>query len=105
MDRTDDGAVFHTYSAHARGTDGLWGMDVPVARPCPLGRNEDGSQWFKRHDEYQRRAFGTDRSSRDQRFAVHRGPLVACAQMWGSPSLAGPGGFATLSKCPGFSSS
>ena len=48
----DGGAVFHTYSAYARGTDGLWGMYQWLDR-APLGRNEDGTQWFKRHDEYE----------------------------------------------------
>jgi predicted dithiol-disulfide oxidoreductase (DUF899 family) len=46
----DDGVVFHTYSAYARGTDGLWGMYQWLDR-APLGRNEHGP-WFRRHDEY-----------------------------------------------------
>jgi predicted dithiol-disulfide oxidoreductase (DUF899 family) len=45
-----DGAVFHTYSAYARGLDGLWGMYQWLDR-TPLGRNEDGF-WWRRHDEY-----------------------------------------------------
>ena len=45
-----DGVVYHTYSAYARGLDGLWGMYQWLDR-TPLGRNEDGI-WFRRHDEY-----------------------------------------------------
>ena len=46
----DDGVVYHTYSAYARGVDALWGMYQWLDR-APLGRNEQGL-WFKRHDEY-----------------------------------------------------
>jgi predicted dithiol-disulfide oxidoreductase (DUF899 family) len=46
----DDGVVYHTYSAYARGLDGLWGMYQWLDR-APLGRNEDGP-WWRRHDEY-----------------------------------------------------
>ena len=46
----DDGVVYHTYSAYARGLDGLWGMYQWLDR-APLGRNETGL-WFRRHDEY-----------------------------------------------------
>ena len=45
-----DGAVYHTYSAYARGLDGLWGMYQWLDR-APLGRNEAG-MWWRRHDEY-----------------------------------------------------
>ena len=45
-----DGAVYHTYSAYARGLDGLWGMYQWLDR-APLGRNENGF-WWRRHDEY-----------------------------------------------------
>jgi predicted dithiol-disulfide oxidoreductase (DUF899 family) len=45
-----DGVVYHTYSAYARGLDGLWGMYQWLDR-APLGRNESGI-WFRRHDEY-----------------------------------------------------
>jgi predicted dithiol-disulfide oxidoreductase (DUF899 family) len=45
-----DGVVYHTYSAYARGLDGLWGMYQWLDR-APLGRNEKGA-WWKRHDEY-----------------------------------------------------
>ena len=47
----EDGVVYHTYSAYARGLDGLWGMYQWLDR-APLGRNETG-QWFRRHDEYE----------------------------------------------------
>jgi predicted dithiol-disulfide oxidoreductase (DUF899 family) len=46
----EDGIVYHTYSAYARGLDGLWGMYQWLDR-APLGRNEDG-MWWRRHDEY-----------------------------------------------------
>jgi predicted dithiol-disulfide oxidoreductase (DUF899 family) len=45
-----DGVVYHTYSAYARGLDGLWGMYQWLDR-APRGRNEDGI-WWRRHDEY-----------------------------------------------------
>lgn len=45
-----DGTVYHTYSAYARGLDGLWGMYQWLDR-APLGRNENGF-WWRRHDEY-----------------------------------------------------
>lgn len=50
--RLDD-TVYHTYSAYARGLDGLWGMYQWLDR-APLGRNEnvDAVHWWKRHDEY-----------------------------------------------------
>jgi predicted dithiol-disulfide oxidoreductase (DUF899 family) len=46
----EDDAVYHTYSAYARGMDVLWGMYQWLDR-APKGRNETG-QWFRRHDEY-----------------------------------------------------
>ncbi len=46
----EDGVVYHTYSAYARGLDGLWGMFQWLDR-APLGRNETG-MWWRRHDEY-----------------------------------------------------
>ena len=46
----EDGVVYHTYSAYARGLDGLWGMYQWLDR-APRGRNETGD-WFRRHDEY-----------------------------------------------------
>ena len=46
----EKGAVYHTYSAYARGVDGLWGMYQWLDR-APRGRNETGI-WWRRHDEY-----------------------------------------------------
>jgi predicted dithiol-disulfide oxidoreductase (DUF899 family) len=46
----EDGVVYHTYSAYARGLDGLWGMYQWLDR-APRGRNESG-MWWRRHDEY-----------------------------------------------------
>jgi len=46
----EDGAVYHTYSAYARGLDAVWGM-YPWLDRAPLGRNETG-MWWRRHDEY-----------------------------------------------------
>jgi predicted dithiol-disulfide oxidoreductase (DUF899 family) len=46
-----DDAVNHTYSAYARGLDGLWGAYQWLDR-APLGRNMDDHIWV-RHDEYE----------------------------------------------------
>jgi predicted dithiol-disulfide oxidoreductase (DUF899 family) len=46
----EDGVVYHTYSAYARGLDGMWGMYQWLDR-APRGRNETGF-WIRRHDEY-----------------------------------------------------
>jgi predicted dithiol-disulfide oxidoreductase (DUF899 family) len=46
----EDGVVYHTYSAYARGVDALWGMYQWLDR-APKGRNETGL-WFRRRDEY-----------------------------------------------------
>jgi predicted dithiol-disulfide oxidoreductase (DUF899 family) len=46
----ENGVVHHTYSAYARGLDGLWGMYQWLDR-APRGRNEQGI-WWRRHDEY-----------------------------------------------------
>ena len=46
----EDGVVYHTYSAYARGLDGLWGMYQWLDR-APKGRNET-SIWMRRRDEY-----------------------------------------------------
>lgn len=46
----EGGTVYHTYSAYARGLDGLWGMYQWLDR-APKGRNETGI-WWRRHDEY-----------------------------------------------------
>jgi predicted dithiol-disulfide oxidoreductase (DUF899 family) len=48
----EDGVVYHTYSAYARGLDGLWGMYQWLDR-APKGRNGTGI-WWRRHDEYER---------------------------------------------------
>src|SRR5262245_3773676 len=51
----EDGVVYHTYSAYARGLDGLWGMYQWLDR-APKGRNEsEAGMWWRRHDEYDRR--------------------------------------------------
>jgi predicted dithiol-disulfide oxidoreductase (DUF899 family) len=52
----EDGVVYHTYSAYARGLDALWGMYQWLDR-APRGRNEAPTpggplNWFRRHDEY-----------------------------------------------------
>ena len=49
----EEGVVYHTYSAFARGVDGLWGMYQWLDR-APRGRNEKDI-WFRRHDEYGKR--------------------------------------------------
>jgi predicted dithiol-disulfide oxidoreductase (DUF899 family) len=49
----EDGVVYHTYSAFARGVDALWGMYQWLDR-APKGRNETGI-WFRRRDEYGKR--------------------------------------------------
>ena len=52
----EDGVVYHTYSAYARGLDALWGMYQWLDR-APKGRNEtvDGkaTYWLRRRDEYE----------------------------------------------------
>jgi predicted dithiol-disulfide oxidoreductase (DUF899 family) len=47
----EDGVVYHTYSAYARGLDGLWSMYQWLDR-APKGRNETGI-WWRLHDEYE----------------------------------------------------
>jgi predicted dithiol-disulfide oxidoreductase (DUF899 family) len=46
----EDGVVYHTYAAYARGLDAMWGMYQWLDR-APLGRNETGI-WWRRSDEY-----------------------------------------------------
>lgn len=46
----EGGEIYHTYSAYARGVDGIWGMYQWLDR-APKGRNESGV-WWKRRDEY-----------------------------------------------------
>ncbi len=47
----EDGVVYHTYSAYARGLDGLWGMYQWLDR-APKGRNETGT-WLRQRDQYE----------------------------------------------------
>jgi predicted dithiol-disulfide oxidoreductase (DUF899 family) len=49
----EDDVVHHTYSAYARGLDGLWGAYQWLDR-APLGRNEPGF-WWRHHDKYSQR--------------------------------------------------
>jgi predicted dithiol-disulfide oxidoreductase (DUF899 family) len=46
-----DGVVYHTYSAYARGLDGLWSAYQWLDR-SPFGRSGDDHIWV-RHDEYE----------------------------------------------------
>ena len=50
----ENGVVYHTYSAYARGLDAVWGMYQWLDR-APKGRNESGI-WWRRHDEYAKAA-------------------------------------------------
>ena len=50
----EDGVVYHTYSAYARGLDGLWGMYQWLDR-APKGRNETCA-WIRHHDQYDKGA-------------------------------------------------
>jgi len=47
----EDDAVFHTYSAYARGLDAMWTMWQWLDR-APRGRDEGDYSWFARHDTY-----------------------------------------------------
>ena len=49
----EDGVIYHTYSAYARGVDAIWGAYHWLDR-APKGRNETGI-WWRRHDEYEQR--------------------------------------------------
>src|SRR5205807_271908 len=49
----EDGVVYHTYSAYARGLDGLWGAYQWLDR-APKGRNET-DYWWRHHDMYDAR--------------------------------------------------
>jgi predicted dithiol-disulfide oxidoreductase (DUF899 family) len=46
----ENGVVYHTYSAFARGVDAMWGMYQWLDR-APKGRNE-ADFWIRRRDEY-----------------------------------------------------
>jgi len=47
----EDGILYHTYSAFARGLDALWGAYQWLDR-TPRGRNESGGYWWRHHDKY-----------------------------------------------------
>jgi predicted dithiol-disulfide oxidoreductase (DUF899 family) len=49
----EDGVVYHTYSAFARGLDALWGGYQWLDR-APKGRNEPDF-WWRHHDQYDQR--------------------------------------------------
>jgi len=57
----NDGVIYHTYSAYARGLDGLWGIYQWLDR-APLGRNESGF-WMHRHDEYDQQLQGENNTN------------------------------------------
>lgn len=48
----EDGVVYHTYSAYARGLDALWSMSRWLDR-APKARNEDEGVWWRCHNEYE----------------------------------------------------
>jgi predicted dithiol-disulfide oxidoreductase (DUF899 family) len=48
----EDGVVYHTYSAYARGLDGLWGMYQWLDRASKGRNEEEEGLWWRRHDEY-----------------------------------------------------
>jgi predicted dithiol-disulfide oxidoreductase (DUF899 family) len=47
----EDGDIYHTYSAYARGLDGLWGAYQWLDR-APKGRNEGDGHWWRHRDQY-----------------------------------------------------
>lgn len=47
----EEGTIYHTYSAYARGLDVLWNMYQWLDR-APKGRNETGDIWWRHHDKY-----------------------------------------------------
>jgi predicted dithiol-disulfide oxidoreductase (DUF899 family) len=49
----DGDVIYHTYSAYARGLDGIWAAYAWLDR-APKGRNET-DYWWRRHDEYDER--------------------------------------------------
>jgi predicted dithiol-disulfide oxidoreductase (DUF899 family) len=52
--RNDEGTLFHTYSAYARGID-LLNAAYNYIDLVPKGRDEEGGSpqlWVRRHDEY-----------------------------------------------------
>ena len=60
----EDGVVYHTYSAFARGGDVLMTLYQLLDR-APKGRNEDGlcfpMEWVRRKDEYEDATAGATR--------------------------------------------
>jgi len=52
----DDGAVYHTYSAYARGLD-IFNGAYHMLDVCPKGRDEEGLEfsmaWLRLHDQYE----------------------------------------------------
>jgi predicted dithiol-disulfide oxidoreductase (DUF899 family) len=54
----EDGVVYHTYSAFARGLDVLWNAYQWLDR-APRGRNENGF-WWRHHDKYATTAQGAE---------------------------------------------
>ena len=50
----EDGVVYHTYSAYARGGEFLLGF-YPMLDRVPKGRDEGDppEDWIRRHDEYE----------------------------------------------------
>ena len=100
----EDGVVYHTYSAYARGLDGLWGMYQWLDR-APKGRNETGL-WWRRHDEYEQRAEPTTPMSSERAsqraflgvsallFAASAAVTIAwCASMSAMGEMPMPGGW------------
>jgi predicted dithiol-disulfide oxidoreductase (DUF899 family) len=51
--KDEDGTIYHTYSAYARGGDILLGA-VHYLDLTPKGRNEiEGMDWVRHHDRYE----------------------------------------------------
>ena len=58
--KDEDGSIFHTYSAFARGTEELTGTFIYLDM-TPKGRNETGpgfnlTDWVKHHDKYENKS-------------------------------------------------
>jgi predicted dithiol-disulfide oxidoreductase (DUF899 family) len=79
----DDGVVYHTYSAYARGLDGLWGMYQWLDR-APRGETRQGRGSGS--------AATTSRTAHEQlggRVAASRGPLL-CQHARQTPNALAP---------------
>ena len=50
----EDGVVYHTYSTYARGVDPFFGLYHGLDCAPKVARNE-GSVWWRRHDEHDKR--------------------------------------------------